>query len=175
MKLSSTRYILALLAIIVLLVGALYAWLFTEIRDTNTAISSVVNQLDLQVKKDRRLNSIKALIEELGNEIAALDGRFVSHDGVVAFLEELEGLGSFSGASVDVNSVSLQARPGNTPDELLKIEFVSRGRWSSVVQLVSLLETLPFSITFERVQLERVPTQGGLWQANVSFMVAKLK
>lgn len=175
MKLSKTQTgtIMALLGVLILFV--IYSTLFVVIKNKNNQISALQNQVDIEVRKDQRLHSIKQLIADLGKDIEQIDTYFVSEDGVVDFLESLEALGRVSGVSVGVNSVSVDESTDNSlPYEHMRIDFVARGSWRNVVQLVSLLETFSFGIVIERMQLERLPSSSS-WQVNVSFTVLKLK
>ena len=149
----------------------IYSALFIVIKNKNNQVSALQNQVDIEVRKDQRLNSTKQLIEDLGEELEQIDAYFVPVDGVVDFLENLEALGSVASVSVDVNSVSVNENTNdNLPYELLKIDFVARGSWKNVVQLISLLETLPLGIVIERMQFERLPNSSS-WQMNTSFTV----
>ncbi|MFC1732246.1 hypothetical protein ACFL6I_18215 [candidate division KSB1 bacterium] len=175
MKLSDTqkRIIAAALGVFVLL--GIYSTLFIVIKNKNNQISALQNQVDIEVLKDQRLHSTKQLMADLGEGIEQIDAYFVSEDGVVDFLESLEALGEVSGVSVGVNSVSVdESTDGGLPYELLRIDFVARGLWKNVVQLISLLETFPLGIAIERMQFERLPNSSH-WQVNTSFTVLKLK
>ena len=175
MKLSNTqiRAIAAVLAVLILL--GMYSTLFVIIKNKNNNISILKNQVDIKVRKDQRLSSIKQLMADLDKEIKQIDTYFVSKDGVVNFLESLEALRSVSGAYINVNSVSVNdSELNNIPYELLNVEFTARGSWRSIVKLISLIEILPLGVTIERMQLERIPSSS-LWKMNTKFIVLKLK
>lgn len=175
MKLSKTQIRTIIVSFGVLISFGVYSALFIIIKNKNNHISALQNKVDIEVIKDQRLNSIKQLIKDSDKEFKQIDTYFVSEGGVVNFLEKLESLGPISGVSVSVNSVGVNENAnGNLPYELLNIEFESRGAWSSIVKLISLLETFQFGITIERVQLELLPNSN-YWQMNTSFNVLKLK
>ena len=139
MKLSKTQIRTVVAAIVALAFLGAYATLFMVIKNKNNRISELRNQVDIEIRKDQRLHSIKQLIADLDKDIEQIDTYFVSEDGVVDFLERLESVGSTSGISVGVNSVSVNEGVGNNlPYEFLRVEFVSRGTWRSIVQLISL-------------------------------------
>ncbi len=175
MKLSNTqiRTIVATLGVVVFL-GA-YSTLFIVIKNKNNHISALKNQVDLEIRKDQRLNSVKQLMSDLNIELKKIDTYFISKNGVVNFLEKLESLGSVSNTYISVNSVSVnENKNNNLPYEFLRVEFSSRGSWNSIVKLISLVETLHFGVTIERIQLERLPNSG-FWQMNIGLTVLKLK
>lgn len=175
MKLTNTqtRTIAALIGVLVLF--GIYSTLFIVIKNKNNHISVLQNQVDIEVRKDQRLHSIKQLVADLDKDIKQIDTYFISEDGVVDFLENLEALGSVADVSVGVNSVSIdESTDTGLPYELLKIDFVARGSWENVMQLISLLETFPLGIVIERMQLEHLSDQSS-WQANIRFTVLKLK
>lgn len=175
MKLSDTQIKTITAAFGVLVFLGIYSTVFMVIKNKNNQISILQNQVDIEVRKDQRLHSVKLLISDLNKELDTVDTYFVSSSGVVDFLERLEALGSVSGVTVGVNSVSVdESEDSGLPYELLKIEFAARGTWSAIVQLISLLETFPLGITIERMQLEQIPNSIS-WQLNTSFSVLKLK
>jgi hypothetical protein len=175
MKLSETQIKTIAAALGAMVLFGMYLTLFTIIKNKNNQISALQNQVDMEVRKDQRLHSVKLLMTDLNKELEMIDAHFVSDNGVVDFLESLEALGSVSGASVSVNSVSVNKdKDVSLPYELLKLEFVARGSWVAVVQLISLLDAFPLGITIERMQLERIPNSNS-WQINTSFNVLKLK
>lgn len=154
----------------------IYTLLFFEVKKTNEAVSTLQNQLDIEVRQDQRLRSMKELLADLDEELKKIDTYFIASDGVVNFLEELESFGRISSASVEVNSVSVEDGEGTAslPYNRLRIEFVSEGSWSALMRLISLLETFPAGITMHRSQLERLPNSV-LWQGHISFTVLTLK
>lgn len=156
------------------LLSMVAGFLFFEIKNKNNEISTLHNQLDVEVRRDQRLRSIKQLLSELHVEVTEIDDYFVATDGVVDFLEALEALGRVSGASVEVNSVSVIESDPAIPYEHLRVEFYTEGRWSTLTQLLSLLETAPYGVIVSRSQVERVPNSS-LWQAHIIFQVLKLK
>lgn len=175
MRLSKTQAKVIVTFLGVLLSFGIYSGLFIVIKNKNNQISALQNQVDVEIRKDQRLRSIKQLIIDLREDSRQIDTYFVSKDGVVNFLEDLEALGSISDISVGVNSVSVGKNIDNEFSyELLKIEFAARGVWSSIIQLISLLETFSLGITIERMQLEKLPNSS-FWQVNTSFSVLKLK
>jgi Tfp pilus assembly protein PilO len=174
MKLSNTQKKLIIVLLVAIMSIVFYCGFFIVIKNKNNQISILKNQVDIEIRKDQRLHSVKQLMMDLNEEINKINSRFVSNDGVVKLLEDLESLGKVSGASIGVNSVSVESnKDTNLPYELLKIEFVSRGSWRSVVQTISLLETISLGINIERMQLERLPKSNS-WQMNASFTVLKL-
>ena len=152
-----------------------YVFIFIEIRHKNNQVSILQNQLDIEIRKDERLRTVKQLLADLDADISRLDTHFVSSESVVDFLEQLESLGALARTRVNVNSVNVVSQTDpSLPYEKLKIDFFSEGSWASVLQVVSLLETLPVGVSIERLQLERL-SQSGFWGANISFTVLKLK
>lgn len=173
MKVSHTQVMTIMAMLATCIAFGVYATLFIIIKNKNNQISILQNKVDIEVRKDQRLHSTKQLTSDLSEEFVQVDKHFVSADGVVGFLEDLENLGRKSGASVSVNSVSVNENAGNgLPYEPLQIEFAARGSWKSVLHLISLLETFPLGITVSRMHLEKNLNS---WQLNTSFSVLKLK
>ena len=175
MKLSKTQTKTVVTTLLALVFVCAYGFLFVVIKTKNNQISILQNQVDVEIRKDQRLYSVKQLMTDLHEGFDKIDTYFVSNDGVVGFLENLESFGAMSGVYVGVNSVSVDGHiDDGLPYESLRVEFVARGEWRSVIQLISLLETTPFGITVERMQLERLEGSD-YWRINTSFTVLKLK
>ncbi len=175
MKLSKTQIKIITAAFIAAMFLGVYGSFFITIKNKNNHISELKNQVDIEVRKDHRLYSVKSLLTDLNKEIKQIDTYLVADDGVVDFLEDLENLGSIADVSVSVNSVSVDKKTTEMlPFELLKVEFVTRGKWRSVVQLMSLLETSSLGIIINRVHLEKLSSLES-WQSNISFTVLKSK
>lgn len=176
MKISKTHITALLAALGALAILGVYVFLFVEIKKTNEEVSTLQNQLDIEVRQDQRLRSMKQLLADLEEELTMIDTYFIAPDGVVDFLEELESFGRIANTSVEVTSVGIEDEEGTAslPYNRLRVEFVSEGSWTSLVRLVSLLETLPFGVTINRSQLERLPNST-IWQGHISFIVLKRK
>ncbi len=175
MKLSKTQVKVIIITFVLALFLSGYGYVFITIKNKNNHISVLQNQIDIEAKKDSRLHSIKSLLADLDKEIEQIDTYFVVDNEVVDFLEDIENLGLIAGVSISVNSVSVDEEiTKELPFDLLKVKFVSRGKWSSIIHLVSLLETFSLGIIINEVRLEKL-TDSESWQGNISFSVLKLK
>ena len=181
MELSKTQIKTIASSLVVFVLILLYGGLFVTIKNKNNGISSLQNQVDIAIRKDERLYSMKQLVANLETELDQIDTYFVPQDGVVDFLENLEALGSIAGAPVDINSVSVKEHGNDAfPYESLQVEFGARGSWSSIVWLISLFETYPQGITIQRLQFEQLTdldsdSGSDSWRLRAHFSVLKLK
>jgi hypothetical protein len=172
----STYYILSVSIIGAIITCGVYVFLFNTIKTNATEASLLSNQLDLEVRRDQRLRSIKQLTTDLSEELALVDALLVPKDGVVTFLEHIEDLGRSAGVTLTVNSVSVDGTlPTKTSYERLRIEFVASGSWSATTHLLALFETLPYGIVIEQMQLEQSKGTSRLeWELRVRFTVPKI-
>lgn len=138
-----------------------YISFFNHIKGKNEAISIIANEIDIAIQKEIKLKSIKNLIADTENDRKQLETYFVTDDKIVDFIEEVENIGKYAGADVEIMSVSIgddksQTEEQNTATELLHLGFKVNGKWSDVFQFFALLEKLPFKIDIAKANLEAI-------------------
>ncbi|MEN9614368.1 MAG: hypothetical protein RLZZ347_675 [Candidatus Parcubacteria bacterium] len=161
-NLRSTLGIVISLVLAVVLVGAGYYFLFQQIETVTTHTSDVQNQIEEATGREGYLLSLKTMLTDSKGEINVLDARIIPKDGEVAFLDRLEGLGRFAGVKLTTDAFGLGS-VGDMSAGLFQQVGVSvsvDGSYSSVRYFLSLLETLPYSLTLSSVSLERAGASG---------------
>ena len=132
-----------------------------------------------EAKQDERLRSLKQALANTEIERAQLFGEhLVAADGVVPFIERIEGLGALAGVEVEINSIGVGALPENeTTLERLSLELRAAGSWAAIYRFLGLVESLPLPVVFEDIRLDAslTPGAGSSWRGVFTFNVLKAK
>ncbi|PIT91056.1 hypothetical protein COU17_02390 [Candidatus Kaiserbacteria bacterium CG10_big_fil_rev_8_21_14_0_10_49_17] len=169
--------VVTLFSVAILGCGGAYWYIFSKIRTVNVESAAVALELDLEVKRDAFLRSVKKMLQDLSSQKSEVSSHFVQRNGVVDFIKEVEALGKFSGTVVNVNSVTVQKNDNtNATEEELLVSFRAAGSWGNTYKLLSLVETMPYALTLDRAHLEKTDeAEDGPWLLNVTMRVAKIK
>jgi len=179
MHISRTIGILGLAIIGCMLAGALYALMFVRIESENTEAALLRVVVDAGAEEQAKLESAKEIFALTQKEREELGRYIVSNDAVVDFIEALENLNETTGANVEV--VTVNVVPAAIPDsvtEELALALSVEGTWNQVMHLLSIVETLPYSVRIGNVGLHKIGEQKGktvYWQETVTFSVQKFK
>lgn len=182
-----TIKIVAFLAILNLIVFGACFYLFANIKNIDKAVSARLTQTESAVKKDESLRSIKNLMNDTKKEREQIAGFFVQPNGTVDFIEAVESLGGMTGVKIEIDSVGVEALKNKTASsaESFRLSLKTEGSWSNTMRLLSLLENMPYKISFEKVNLGKISGGSGTnsggeqapsyWRGTFSFTVLKIK
>lgn len=174
-------------AIIIAIVSIIiYILFFNNIKEKNKEISIITNEIDIAIQKEIELKSIKNLIADTEDDREQLETYLIADDKIADFIEEIENLGRYAGADIEIMSVSIsdnkyEGKVQDTVSELLHLEFKADGKWSSVFRFFALMEKLPFKINISRANLEVIykdankRISSGNWRGFFSITVVKSK
>lgn len=182
-----TIKIIAIAATLNLIVFGACFYLFRNIKNVDKVVSEQLAQIESEVKKDESLRSIKNLMNDTKKEREQVAEFFVQPNGTVDFIETLESLGRIAGVKLEIESVGVGALKGKTGSstESFRLSFKTEGSWVGTMHILSLLENMPYKISFESVRFGKV--SGGsssedgkgvnpsYWSGNFSFSVLKIK
>ncbi|MBI2045918.1 MAG: hypothetical protein HYT28_00635 [Parcubacteria group bacterium] len=116
-----------------------------------------------QTQTEEHLRLLKNNIQGTEEERAKIEARFVSEDGMVSFIEQVESLGEVSSSKVVLRSVSIEGEK----NEALKLELSITGSFSEVFHFMALAEHLPFQVSFVKMSMLKLPkdTKSNEWEA----------
>lgn len=180
-KISSYLLILFLLAAL----GG-YAFAFTEIRSKQAREADLERELVIEYKKEREFRALKSLVEDTSPVRKALDDLFIAKDGIAAFIESVEALGSLSGLSLEVGGISVEAAPVESDKrEQLSLSLQTKGSWANTMKFLSLIENLPFVASLSAVDIKTADDieadpktksrSPGIWKGRIDIKVLKSK
>ncbi len=126
-------------------------------------IAAISTQADSAQARDAKTLSLKSALRESRDSVAVINGRFVTKDGIPAFIDLLEAKGDEVGVQVSLDSINL--------DQNLHIHVVGSGSWKAAVSYVSVLESLPYSIAIDNLALSKIDGSGGRWNIGLDLAV----
>ena len=120
--------------------------------------------------EDDAIAQAEGALTALAADEAAVEAYLVSPDDIVAFLEELEGVGESHGAGVEVASVSSVGSDG-------RIELAVRidGAFAAVMRSLGAMEYGPRDLRLKQLVLDTIPSDPeASWSAAATFSAAAL-
>ncbi|MBM2817593.1 MAG: seg [Parcubacteria group bacterium] len=184
---SKTKKLTIALSVINLIVLGVCFYLFANIKKTDKEVSSRLIQIESEVKREELFRSIKTLMGDTKKEREQIASLFVQPKAEVDFIEAVESLGRTAEVKLEIESVGVETMKGKTSSstELFRLSAKTEGSWRGIIHLLALLENMPFSISFENLNLGKI--SGGsnskdkkqepssYWSGNFTFSVLKIK
>lgn len=185
---SKTIKIIIFLSILNSIVFGSCFYLFMNINNVDKEVSLRLNQIESEVKKDESLRSIKNLMNDTKEDRGQIERLFVQPNGTVDFIETVELLGRTADVKIEVESVGVSAfknKTASSTTELFNLSFKTEGSWQNTMHLLSLLDNMPYKISFENVNLSKISGSSGsdknkeenpsYWNGSFNFTVLKIK
>jgi len=166
---SLTYFILALVFALASLVA--YVLWFLAFSSAHTEAVAAATEVIRIEREDAAIANAEDTIAALSADEAMLNGYFVSSDGIVPFLEELERSGEGQGSLVEVVSVT----PPGTSGGRLALAVRIEGSFESVMRTLGSMEYGPRDMRIVSVTLDTPPVEEAtMWIAAATFSVATL-
>ncbi len=189
-KISASKKILGVLLLLNIVAVAGCFFMFYIISETNGKISAMTSEVDFYLEQEETVSSLDSLLKDVSLQAEKMTSYFVSSDGIVDFIEEVENLASENDLSFDVSSVEIS--PGSDDFvETLIVKVDARGSWEDMYYFLAALEYLPFKLNIKTINLmeiqpslrtevssedgNSVVVEGGLWRAVFDIEVLKFK
>jgi len=168
---KTTKYLLSVSLVGLLVTGALYIWLFLDVKEKNEQVSAISSDLEFEVKQEARLNDLEELLINIGEERDVVTSYFMNEGGIVDFIQGVESLASGAGVTIDINRVAIdELDKSSGASSTLDIEFELTGSWRRIYHMISLLELAPDYKGFSRVFLEYNDDER-VWRSIVTLRV----
>jgi hypothetical protein len=108
----------------------------------------------LQVKVGH-LKALHQAAQDTNDDKAKINSYIVQAGGSVPFITELENLASNIGLDYNTDRIETKSAPDIDLQgkELLSISFTASGPWSSVFKFIKLVESMPYSINIQKIDL----------------------
>lgn len=89
-------------------------------------------------------------------EWAKLPALFVNSDNIVAFIESVEALGMTTGSTINLSAIYADDLESASPGThgTMRATVRSEGSWSTMMRVLRMAESLPYSVTISDVLLE---------------------
>jgi len=159
--LFSTGIILVVFSVTLYIIG------YNIVQKEYIKVSNLILQSKQGVLETEQLQSIKHLINETKSQREKINKYFITADEIVAFIEQIESLGEFTGVSFDLSSVDAVDDSGDA----LLLKFTTYGSWQDTYYLLALIESLPYNIDIERVRIikEKLKDSTAKWRGDFNI------
>jgi Tfp pilus assembly protein PilO len=171
---KSIPVIIALAAV----VGAagIFFYLNGKIADVNNETAILEGKLAQSTSRQEQLSSIKSLLADTKSARAQVDTYFLGHEGVVDFIQTIEGLGKASKVSVEIDSVNVEAGGSNSVVESVPLTLRLSGTFANVMRFVYVFERIPKLGGIRTAHFNRLDSASStVWVATVGAQFSKLK
>ena len=168
---QKTTLILAGVIILNILLFGVYGYAFYTMKIKNEEASLVSEELNEYLSKEGTINLLKISVKDTAEERGKIGAYFVSRDDIPDFARQIESLGNMSGTDLTITGL-------RTDDGVLFFDISSDGTFRNVMQLVSLVESLPFKIDVTKAYMDvaeiDIPEEEGggtriSWSGNFSI------
>lgn len=149
----SVQKLLAVALMLVVFATGLYAAAVSKIFDTMRKTTTLAATIGEESKKSRALRTTARVIEQSANARKELDSHFLRESEAVIFIERVEALAM--PLSVAVEFSLIQKMDDASKKKIFQISFKTIGSFENTMHFLSLVETLPYAIRFERAFLEK--------------------
>lgn len=150
-----TRNLLITVIILNAVVWGATGFLSFYIKGRQDNINTLLASAEKDLLKDETLRSIKQSLGENEENLAKIDSYFITDEGVVDFIESIEGLGKESGVELSIGSVTTEPNSSNKNDfkETLRMRIETRGGWTESYNFLRLVESMPRYLEVETLTL----------------------
>lgn len=154
MKSNSKKYLIicSILAVISVVGYIFFTNYIAGLTDKTSALKS---DIDLNQIKYFRLESLRKATENTSDQKQKITDLFVGENKAVDFIGEVESLAKASNLSYSTKSIE-NSDAGNLSEQnkdLLTITISTTGSWSNTIKFIRLIETLPYSVRVESLDL----------------------
>jgi len=159
-----TQRIFIMVIIVTFLFAGAYGLVFYSIKSKIKNVSVVVEELEKEREKLNTLDTTKRTLKQTEKLRTKLNTFFVDQSGVVDFIQKMEDLGIYSGAEVTLKNLNEKTTDG------LTFSVGIDGTFSEVMHTITLLENMPYNISFTQVQVSRTAGSGNKheWEGDVT-------
>ncbi len=138
-----------------------YAFIYYSVNQQSASTAKAEIAVATEQATAVRQKSIVDSLRITAEDRSTINSFLLTTDGTVPFIEKVEGIGSQSGATVSLVSISADATT-------VRAHVNIQGTWGSVMRAMHIVENLPYSISMDGV---RITIQGvGTW--NEDFDIA---
>lgn len=184
---STAKKIIIILSILSVVVVVLCAYLFMDIKRMDKTVSDRITGIESELEKEKQLQSIRNLMNDTKSELGQIENFFIQPAGSVEFIELVESLAKIASIKMEIESVGIDIAKNKTSSstESLRVSLKTEGSWVNNMHLLSLLESAPYKLTVDSINLQKVEDgnkssvgkekNSVYWTGNFIFRVLKIK
>lgn len=182
---SKTVTILSICSALLLVTGLGYYFLLNQIYKIEGETEILKQEIQSFEAQNNELEGLQKNLKTTFEERDKILSVFIPEEGIVDFLELIEGIANGENVSIETNSVS-KKDSGSLSDankEIVSLDLSVEGKWDNVIKFLSLLEVIPFKSSIEKAVIENIllagssatSTPSSMWQADIIFNAVKAK
>lgn len=134
-----------------------YVFFNASLNGKTEKVNILAADLQSENEKEAKFNLAKQTIKNMSGDYKEIDSCFVSENGVVDFIREIETAAGKAGVELKINRVDTDDSKSLNKGiiETLSIEFNIEGKWDNSFYFLSLVELIPYHITIENVFMDK--------------------
>lgn len=184
---SKAKKIIIILSTLSVIVVLSYLYLFTNIKRMDKTVSDRMAKIEYELEKEKHLQSIRNLMNDTKDDFGQIANFFIQPAGSVEFIEKVESLANIAGVKMEIKSVGIDVAKNKTSSstESFRVSLKTEGLWANNMYLLSLLESIPYKLTFDSINLQKMEDESEsflrkeknsvYWTGNFIFRVFKIK
>ncbi|MEN9405414.1 MAG: hypothetical protein RLY47_373 [Candidatus Parcubacteria bacterium] len=140
----SHHYGIWMTTLVAVLLAGVYVGALVFLSRTQKTVASQAAEIAGEARREGSMHELSDLLNDLSSETTKLDAFFISPDGAVGVIEDMEALSSIISAPITVSDVRIEDQDATTGEGMLTMNVAASGSWRSMVHLLTLLDALPF-------------------------------
>jgi len=168
MKMLLIRTVVTIAVSIIALIG--YGTWYTVISHKSATVAELQSTISVKTETASRIASARATISEIAGDENIVQNYFVSENGVVAFISDLEAHGKTLGAAVNVLSVSTKTSHSRP---MLLLSLSIKGTFNSVMRTIGIIEYAPYDLLLSDLSVGQ--DDENEWHADLKILVGSVK
>ncbi len=135
------------------LLAGVYIGALIVLSHSQEVVAAQAVELEAEARREKSMHTLSDLLRDLSEYTTKLDSFFISPDGAVSVIEDIEALSSVVSVPVTVSDVHIEDQDAKTGEGTLSMNIAAAGSWRSITHLLVLLDSLPFQSKLESVTL----------------------
>ena len=169
--------IILIMTFFVVAVDGYFIW---SINFNNSESDKIITNINVEINEEAERGGVQAAIQGTKADRQLLDSYFIDEEGEVSFVDSLGAISNKAGVALKIESATFENYPNiatNTPVELVHIRLRTSGDWSAVIGFWTLLDSTPYRLTVDRVDLSKGESLKGvsIWDQVVDITAYKKK
>ncbi|QQG45989.1 MAG: hypothetical protein HYY55_03360 [Candidatus Niyogibacteria bacterium] len=146
-------------------------WLFyRRLDDAGGRIGVLREEIFAADAKQKNIKLLEETLQSIGDDRSKIEDVFVDEKSVVGFIENLEKVAADAGASLEISSVSLQAKvEDGGPSFNLNLE----GSFGRLLKFLTLLENINYQVKIGTARFSVL--NSGIWDLQVKLNLLSYK
>lgn len=148
------HYTLLILALGAIVISSMsYIFLYRAIESQSILAQETLKTLAIEDKKKQQEGDSASIYAKTTDERVRINTALLSQEKVVDFITATEKIGTDTNTQLELSSISDETIPNDTHFAYFKGRVTTRGSWANVMRALSLLEHMPYGISFDTVKI----------------------